>query len=549
MKAAGHDLEPVNILLVDDRLSNVLSLKALLERPDYRLVLARSGPEALAQVLRQEFAVILLDVAMPEMDGFETASIIKDREQSKLIPIIFVTASVYDIEHILRGYTVGAVDYLRKPIDGHALRSKVAVFVELFRQRKQIERQAARLREVELREQRELREQAEKALRESESLYQLTFEQAPVGIGHASPDGHITTANPQFCEILGYELAQLVGRPLEDLAGGEESDALGQRIAQLRAGSGSYSGEHQLVTGRGALAWVGLTLSALQDSGRREVRQLIVVISDISARKEVELEKSRVVRELQEGVRARDDFLSIAAHELKTPITPLRLQTASLLRDLERAPDEPVPGQHLLKRLTTFGRAAERLESLIDRLLDVSRLSVGAISIEIENVDLVTITREVVRRLHYEAQRAGSSMGVHADVPVVGRWDRLRIEQVVTNLLSNAIKYGAGKPIEVRVTTDEGIARFSVRDHGIGIPAEARARIFERFERVAPIRHYGGFGLGLWIVRQLVEVHSGRVNVWSEPEVGSEFTVELPLRPEVADTAEDTAARPPEAHP
>jgi CheY-like chemotaxis protein len=159
------ELERVSILLVDDRPNNLMALEGLLQRSDYELVLARSGEEALSQVLRHDFALILLDVAMPGMDGFQVASIIKERERSKLIPIIFITASVYEMDHVFRGYTVGAVDYLRKPIDPQALRSKVAVFVELFRQRKQIERQTAQLRDVELREQQSLRVRAEEALR------------------------------------------------------------------------------------------------------------------------------------------------------------------------------------------------------------------------------------------------------------------------------------------------------------------------------------------------------------------------------------------------
>src|SRR5688572_2074426 len=134
MSTAQDDVEPVKILLVDDRPNNLSSLEAVLHRADYDLILARSGQDALALVLRHEFAVILLDVAMPGMDGFETATIIKEREQSKLIPIIFITASVYDMDHIFRGYTVGAVDFLRKPVDPHQVRAKVAVFVELFRQ-------------------------------------------------------------------------------------------------------------------------------------------------------------------------------------------------------------------------------------------------------------------------------------------------------------------------------------------------------------------------------------------------------------------------------
>jgi CheY-like chemotaxis protein len=160
----------VSILLVDDRPSNLGALQAILLRPDYDLVLARSGQEALLAVLRHKVAVILLDVAMPGMDGFETAKLIKEREQSRLIPIIFVTASVYDLEHIFRGYTVGAVDYLRKPIDPYEVRAKVAVFADMFRQQRHIERQEQRLHELEMRLQRLLRERPEAARIEADLL-------------------------------------------------------------------------------------------------------------------------------------------------------------------------------------------------------------------------------------------------------------------------------------------------------------------------------------------------------------------------------------------
>jgi PAS domain S-box-containing protein len=519
--------EPVSILLVDDRPSNLMSLQGLLQRPDYNLVLAGSGPEALALVLRHDFAAILLDVAMPRMDGFETASVIKERDQSKRIPILFITASVYDMEHVFRGYTVGAVDYLRKPVDPHAVRAKVAVFVEMYRQRKQIEAQATRLREAEVR----LRQRAEDALQDSEALYQITFEEVPVGIGHATEGGRWTRTNRRLCEILGCGPESLIGRSVAAMGQGGEQATLADRLASMRTRQAPYRGEHRLSTEDGAPIWAEVTLSALWDPVRGDVRQLIVVVEDISERKEHELERARLVRELQEGIRTRDDFLSVAAHELKTPITPLRLQSASLVRDLERG-GAGVARDQLSRRIGIIEKSAHRLESLVERLLDESRLSVGDLALELQEVDLASLLGETVARVQEEAERSGSAVSLKAEGAVVGCWDPLRIDQVATNLLMNAIKYGNRRPIEVTVSGNEDTALFSVRDHGLGIPHDAQERIFERFERAAPLRHFSGFGLGLWIVRRVVEAHGGRVTVWSHPGEGSRFSVELPRRAE-----------------
>jgi PAS domain S-box-containing protein len=530
MSSAPRELEPVNILLVDDRRSNLQSLEATLRRDDYRLVLASSGEEALAQVLRQEFALILLDVAMPIMDGFQTASMIKDREQSRHIPIIFVTASVYDLEHIFRGYNVGAVDYLRKPLDLHEVRSKVAVFVEMYRQRKQIERQAVKLREAELRQQRLARQHAEEALRKSETIYQLTFEEAPVGIGHASPDGLWTKVNARLCEILGRERHDIVGHSIVETVAGEDGTSLSNALVRLRSGEMNvYAGEFCRATEAGPPVWCHVTLSAMPDAPNGAT-WFIVIIDDITDQKKLELERFRLVRELRHAVRARDDFLALAAHELKTPITPLRLQAAGLLRELHKHHPAGRPPLRLERRLETINTGVERLEDLIDRLLSVSRLSIGRITLVLEDVELGALVREQVARRVEEARETGSTLLVSADQPVVGRWDRVRIEQVIANLLSNAIRYGEGRPIQASVVADGDLARVSVHDQGVGIPQEAQGLIFERFERLAPVRHHGGLGLGLWIVRQIVEAHSGRVTLVSYPGEGSVFTVELPLR-------------------
>jgi signal transduction histidine kinase len=258
-----------------------------------------------------------------------------------------------------------------------------------------------------------------------------------------------------------------------------------------------------------------------------KLARFIVVVTDVTERKQMELERARLVQELRRAVQARDDFLAIAAHELMTPITPLRLQAARLLRDVRRGS----PIGDLERRLDTIAIASERLESLTDKLLDVSRISVGRLALELEDVDLVDLLEETVGKQVEEVQRSGSTVDIVAHGPIVGRWDRVRLGQLATNLLVNALKYGAGKPITIGARQDASTVWLSVRDRGIGIPAEDQTRIFERFERLTPVRHHGGFGLGLWIVREIARAHGGTVTVSSRLGEGAEFTVALPLLP------------------
>jgi signal transduction histidine kinase len=232
------------------------------------------------------------------------------------------------------------------------------------------------------------------------------------------------------------------------------------------------------------------------------------------------------VRAYDEAVRAigvRDDFLSIAGHELRTPLTALHLQLGSLVGLAGGAGPTRKLGERAGKALSQ----AERLARLVDELLDVSRIAQGRLTLDIEDVDIGELVLETVARLEDEFRRAGSAPHVKVAHPH-GRWDRNRLDQVVTNLLSNAVKYGAGHPIEVAVEDHGPSAHLVVRDHGIGIDGDAQARIFERFERAVSSRHYGGLGLGLWISRQIVQAHGGSIAVESEAGAGARFEVMLP---------------------
>jgi signal transduction histidine kinase len=234
------------------------------------------------------------------------------------------------------------------------------------------------------------------------------------------------------------------------------------------------------------------------------------------------VDTSRLYLRAQEAVAARDDFLSIASHELKTPLTSLVLNSDSLRAAARRGDLESVG-----RKADGVRRNVDRLSRLVSSLLDISRISAGRLDLELEDVDLAQVVREVAVRFEDEARRAGSPVRLSAPEPAVGRWDRLRLDQVVTNLLSNAIKYGRGRPVDVTVESREGLATLTVRDRGIGISPADQRRIFQRFERAVSKRNYGGFGLGLWIVRQIVESLGGTVRVESVPGEGSTFQVEL----------------------
>ncbi|HEX8704588.1 MAG TPA: GAF domain-containing protein [Myxococcaceae bacterium] len=247
------------------------------------------------------------------------------------------------------------------------------------------------------------------------------------------------------------------------------------------------------------------------------------------------IDNGRLYRQTQHAVRLREEFLSIASHELKTPISALQLQLHSLL-NLSRTPTGPSP-ERLRRGLEVVDRQVRRQTQLINDLLDVSRISAGRLQLHPEPLELASLVREVAERFEAELERAGSKLQLQLSEEARGLWDRLRLDQVVTNLLSNAMKYGRGNPITLSTDVVADRVRLRVMDGGIGIAPEALSRLFNRFERAVSERNYGGFGLGLWITRQIIEAMGGRIHVASELGVGSTFTVELPLHSTTAAAA------------
>ena len=277
----------------------------------------------------------------------------------------------------------------------------------------------------------------------------------------------------------------------------------------------------------------GETLGALTMAsaapGRRYGPADLDLARELSHRAALAIDNARLYREAQQAIRLRDDFLSVASHELNTPLTSLMLSLQGLLQ---------VPAERRLEPATVdrffrlMARQGSRLTRLVSELLDVSRIQANLLSFQFqEGVDLVEVVQDIVSRSRPDLERAACPVVVRGSAHVLGRWDRSRLEQVVTNLLSNAIKFGPGNPIEITISEEAGCARFSVSDHGMGMDLSQQQRLFERFARGVSAEHYGGLGLGLYISRHIVATHGGRIQAASQPGAGATFTVEIPYAP------------------
>jgi signal transduction histidine kinase/DNA-binding response OmpR family regulator len=562
--------EQVNVLLVDDRPENLAALSVMLEQPDYRLVTATSGAEALKLVLQERFAVILLDVVMPVMDGLEVASLIKTRERSRHIPIIFLTAAGADLDRIHEAYSLGAVDYLIKPVAPHVVRAKVAVFVELYRKSEEVKRQAQMLieqdrndRERQLAElraegERRARAEAERMQRRWEVLAEvsrLLNESLEYAVPLAKVARHLVETACHGCiiELIGedLEIAPVAiahrDREEEKILRSAVSDAAVEagrsrvlfrrakaaideaRNRDSRGGTWARADKLQVeapIEARGRV--VGFITLLGPESAWIHGAEEASFVKDVGQRVAMFVESARLYHKAQRAIGARDEFLSIASHELRTPVTSLKLQIQLLGRSLRGEGRVPFSVDNAVSKVQLAEEQIERLASLISALLDVSRIGAGQLVLDAREMDLSQMVQQVASRFADSAAIDGTPIDIDAEKPVVGRWDPMRIDQVVTNLITNALKYGNGSPIAVRVGSDEQKAVLSVKDRGIGIAPEHMDRIFDRFERAVSPVAYGGLGLGLYITRHIVGAHGGSIEVESEPGAGAEFRVTLP---------------------
>ncbi|MHB8417953.1 MAG: sensor histidine kinase [Myxococcales bacterium] len=508
----------VPILVVDDRPQNRAALRAILSSPDYSIVEAASGPEALRLLLDGEFALILVDVRMPGMTGFEFAEVVKARPRTAGTPIVFVTAEAQNRGFAEQSYRLDAADFLVKPLEPAVVAAKVAVFAQLYRQRRELTRQAGLLAEAQSQE-------AELRLADlrlaGERRYHVLADAIPHIVWVARPDGALDYLNRRWFEFAG---APPVGGWAERIHP-EDQARYDEAWEGARRSIQPFQLELRLRNSGGAWRWQ-LARAVPERNTAGSVTAWLGTFTDIEDRKRAEAERELQYQRALVAIRARDDFLSIASHELRTPLSALKLNLDLLLRN-ERRSGRTELSEEAVKRLLAANRQIDRLNRLISDLLDVARITSGTLTLQLEDLDLAQVAREAVARLDDEAARAGSAVMVRSQ-PVSGRWDRSRLEQVVTNLVANAIKFGGGRPVEVSIAPAGQRALLSVEDHGVGIAPEDQERIFERFERAVPPRAYGGLGLGLYIVRQIVAAHGGQVSLASRLGEGTKITVDLP---------------------
>ncbi|WP_437816477.1 sensor histidine kinase [Sorangium sp. So ce1078] len=369
---------------------------------------------------------------------------------------------------------------------------------------------------------------ADESRRRSEELLRAIVDNTTAIVYAKDAERRILTLNRRFAEVWDIPVADLIGTTGDQALPAEVAELFRANDLKAMAARAPVQMEVTLPQPDGVHTYISLKVPLFDASG--VVHGVCGICTDITERVEAEKERERLLREAQEALRIRDEFLSIASHELKTPLTPLRLHLQLLRRHFADPALAAHPKtQSFYKLLEISNHQLERLTKLVDDLLDVSRISAGQLALQLEDVDLSSLASEAAEGFFQEPSSVESRLSLCANEAVVGRWDRFRMEQVVVNLLANAVKYGKGKPITVSVQRRGALAELRVEDHGIGIPREVQDRIFDRFERVVSIRSFGGLGLGLYITRQIIEAHRGTIRVSSAPGQGATFTVELPI--------------------
>jgi PAS domain S-box-containing protein len=502
-----------SILAVDDNKGSLMALKGVLAELGHRVVTAGSGEEALRRVLEEDFAVILLDVQMPGMDGYETARMIKARERSRYIPIIFITGNSRDEKHVFKGYSHGAVDYLLKPFVPEVLLSKVRVFVDLHLMREKVKVQEAMLREQE----------RAAMQRQSDLRWRQLLDAMPLCMWGARPDGTMFYSNRRWQLYSGLSSEESAHAGLTACVHPDDVARLKRAWDEAVRSAGAFELPYRLRRHvDGTYRWhLGRAVPERDEGG--VVVGFVVTAADI--------EDERHARDSAEAEsRAKDEFLAVVSHELRTPLTAIlgwtHLLSGTMLDEAGRT-----------RALETIDRNARLQSKLVDDILDTARIMTGKLRIERQRVDLTALVDAAIDAIGPALKNRKLTFEVAIrDRPVFVDGDGARLQQVIGNLLSNAAKFtSAGGTVSLSLEATPRHATLTVRDTGCGITPEFLPYVFDRFRQAdsTTSRSQGGLGLGLAIVHHIVEIHDGTVEVSSAGVGhGSAFTVTLPCLPE-----------------
>ena len=570
--AAESDDGKVSILIVDDRPDKLLAHETVLSELNQNLVRATSGKQALRCLLKRDFAVILLDVNMPVMDGFETAALIRQRQRSETTPIIFISA-VNDTEtHVSRGYSLGAVDYILTPVVPEILRAKIAVFVDLYKKTEQIKRQA---------------EEREKLIREQAALAEAEVRQERLGfLANASNvlagslDYQTTFHNlanlvvprlADFCLVFSMDKDETLRQAAVAHSDGLDATTLQKLIADFPSSAVAQKAAiHVVKTGKAEMCCdmetkTLETLFALQEDrelllsfaptsfiavplkAHDRVLGAIVMMSttkertcgneelalaeELAHRAALALDNARLYKVAQEARTeaeranlAKDSFLAMLSHELRTPLTPVLTSVLALEQETNLSPET-------CASLQMIHRNVELEARLIDDLLDLTRISKGKVQLNLEEVDAHLLLRSALEICRTDIDH--KNLSLETDFAAKRIWleaDPARLQQIFWNLIKNAVKFTPeGGRLGIRTANEAGELRVEVSDSGMGIDSEMLPKIFNAFEQGERTR-LGGLGLGLAISKALVETHNGKL-IGESPgrNQGAIFTATFPL--------------------
>ena len=534
--------EPVKILLVDDEPRNLDALESILDLAGCTFVRAQSADEALMATLQNDFAAIVLDIKMPGMNGLEVAKLIKQRKRSQHVPILFLTAYSLDEQEVLQAYGVGGVDFLSKPINPNILRSKVAVFVSLFRTNRALSaavealnaevvqkesaqeqlRLAKDLLETRVLERTAELARANREVRDNEERLRLALAVAQV----ATWEWDLTSGSMRWSTdpemVFGFP--QGTFGPDARISHAVHPDDAGAVESAFRRAmeTGDFEAEYRVVRPDGTVVWIAERGRVVHDSSNQPNRILGVSV-DLTRRKALE-------EALRESDRRKDEFLAILAHELRNPLAPIRYAVKVL--DLKGPATAELPwAVELIERQT------QHMARLIDDLLDINRISRNTLELRRECVELSEVTSAAIETVRPLIERDGHELSVDiTSESIYLNGDPVRLAQILSNLLNNAAKYSKrehrGGHILLTARLEGPTVAIAVKDDGIGIATPMLPKVFEMFAQVGKSigQSEGGLGIGLALARRLVEMHGGNIDVRSEGlGKGSQFTVRLPV--------------------